>query len=137
MQALRHSGCWSDNSTPIFLLNNNENYAFIGIKWSFFDVLLPDIESYKKVGKKQVSSIFKIMKIKTKPLCIIQQSTNFCKLWYSLKSSVKAFKPCHCHNKMDIFQRCIQNSVKHFRWQFSQKKITAKKFSVSSLKDPS
>ena len=30
---------------PIFSLDNSENYAFIGIKWSFFDVLPTDIES--------------------------------------------------------------------------------------------
>ena len=70
------------------------------------------------------------MKIEVESLYIIQQSTNFSKLWYSFKSSVKAFKPCHCHklilnniNKMGIFQSCIQNSVKHLRWRFSQKKI--------------
>ena len=45
MQALRHSSCWSDKSATTFLLGNNEQYAFIGIKLSFFDVLLPDIES--------------------------------------------------------------------------------------------
>ena len=45
MQAPRHSGCWDDNSTSIFMLDNNENYAFIYIKWTFFDVLLTDIES--------------------------------------------------------------------------------------------
>ena len=32
MQALRQSGCWGGNSAPIFLLVNDENYAFIGIK---------------------------------------------------------------------------------------------------------
>ena len=59
MQALWHSGCRGDNSTPIVLLDNNKNYAFTGIKSSFFDVLPPDIESYKKVEKKpQISSIF-------------------------------------------------------------------------------
>ena len=45
MQALRHSGCCGDNITPIVLLDNNENYAFTGVKWSFFDILPPDIES--------------------------------------------------------------------------------------------
>ena len=137
MQTLRHSGCWGNNSTHIFLLSNNENYAFIGIKWSFFDVFPMTLKVIKKSEKNRFQAFLKIMKIKMEPLCIIQQSTNFSKLWYSLKYLVKAFKPCYCHNKMDIFQRCIQNSVKHFRWQFSQKKITAKKFSVSSLKDPS
>ena len=32
MQALRHSGCWGDNSIPIVLLNDNENSTFTGIK---------------------------------------------------------------------------------------------------------
>ena len=72
------------------------------------------------------------MEIEAESLYIIQQSTNFSKLWYSFKYSVKVFKPHHCHklilnniNKIGVFQRCIQNSVKHFRWCFSQKKITA------------
>ena len=30
MQALWLSGCWGDNSAPIFLLDNNENYTFTG-----------------------------------------------------------------------------------------------------------
>ena len=45
MQALRHSGCWVDNKQLHFLLDNNEYYAFIGIKWSAFGVLSPYIES--------------------------------------------------------------------------------------------
>ena len=49
MQTLRHSGCWGDNSTlppHYFLLDNNENYAFIGIASTpFFDILSPDFES--------------------------------------------------------------------------------------------
>ena len=45
MHALRHSSCWGDKSTTTFLLGNNDYYAFIGIKLSFLDALLPDIES--------------------------------------------------------------------------------------------
>ena len=44
MQALQHSGAWGDNSTPFFL-DNNEDYAFISIKWSFLNVLTADIKS--------------------------------------------------------------------------------------------
>ena len=36
-----HSGCWGDNSIAIFLLDHDENYAFIGMKWIFFDVFSP------------------------------------------------------------------------------------------------
>ena len=28
-QVLQHGGCLGDNSTPIVLLDNNENYAFM------------------------------------------------------------------------------------------------------------
>ena len=45
MQTLQLIGCWGDDSTLIFLLDNSENYAFIGVKWSFFEVLPPGIES--------------------------------------------------------------------------------------------
>ena len=45
MQTLRHSGCWGDNSTPppplYFLLDNNENYAFISIVSTFFCRFVP------------------------------------------------------------------------------------------------
>ena len=44
MQSLLQSGCLGENNS-IFLQDNNENYAFVGIKWSFFDVLPLDIES--------------------------------------------------------------------------------------------
>ena len=37
------------------------------------------------------------MKIEAESLYIIQQKTNFLKLWYSLKSSVKPFNPYRCH----------------------------------------
>ena len=82
------------------------------------------------------------MKIETESVYIIQQSTNFSNLWYSFKFSVKAFKPHHCHklilnnvNKMAIFQRCIQNSVKHITWRVSQIKITAVHCQVFSRED--
>ena len=86
----------------------------------------------RRSKKSKVSSIFKNNEnMEAESLYIIQQSTNFSKLWYSFKSSVKAFKPYHCHklilnniNKIGIFQRCIQNSVNYLRWRFSQKQIT-------------
>ena len=58
MQALRRSGCWGDNSIPIVLLDNNENYTFTGIKWSFFWRFAPwhwKLEGTKK--KTQLSNI--------------------------------------------------------------------------------
>ena len=91
-------------------------------------------EGKKNKNKNRSQAFLKIMKIDVESLYTIQQSSNFSKLWYSLKSSVKAIKPYHCHklvlnniNKMDIFLRHIQNSVKHLRWRFSQKKIMAEK----------
>ena len=45
MQTLRHTVTAGVTTTPAFFsLDNNENYAFIGIKRSFFHVLAPDIE---------------------------------------------------------------------------------------------
>ena len=98
MQALQHSGAWGDNSTPFFL-DNNEDYAFISIKWSFLNVLTPDIKSQKKVEKKHVSSIFKYNK-NWGGISLYNSTINqlFQTLQYSFKSSVKAFKPYHGHN---------------------------------------
>ena len=106
-QALGHRGCWDDNSIPIFFQGNNENYAFIGIKGSFLTFC-----SLTSKVKSRSQAFLKIMKIEVESLYIIQQSTNFSKLWYSFKFSVKAFKPYHCHkrilnniDKMGISQR--------------------------------
>ena len=63
MQVLRHSGCWGGNSTPIYLLDNNENYAFIGIKWRFFDFLPPDITLEEGLIRTKSQRFLKLMKI--------------------------------------------------------------------------
>ena len=41
-----------------FLLDNNESFAFIGIKWNFFDVFPLTLKNRKSSKKKQVSSNF-------------------------------------------------------------------------------
>ena len=46
------------------------------------------------------------MKIEAESVYIIQQSTNFSNLWYSFKSSVKAFKP---HHSQTDPKQCKQN----------------------------
>ena len=81
-----------------------------------------------RLKKTRSQAILKIMKIEAESLYTKQQCTNFLKLRYSLKSSVKPFKQYYCHklilnniNKMGIFQRCIQNPFKHVRWHISQK----------------
>ena len=50
----------------------------------------------------------KMMKIETESLYMIQQQTNFSKLWYSFRFSVKAFKLYHCH-KLILSNQYIQN----------------------------
>ena len=93
---------------------------------------------FKRSSEKNRSQAYlKIMKIEAESLYIIQQQTNFFKLLYSLKSSVKALPILNNIKKMGIFQRCIQNPVKHLRLGFSQKKITAKNSLASLRKDPS
>ena len=52
MQVPQHNCCLDGNSTPTFLLGNNENYAFVDIIWSVFDVSLPDFERCKEGRKK-------------------------------------------------------------------------------------
>ena len=145
MQALGH--IWGDNSTLIFLLENDENYAFISIKWIFFWNFAPWHWNWKEVPKKKKNrsqAFLKIMKIEVEPLYIVKQETNFFKLLYSFNSLVKAFEPFHCRKqilnnvaKMSIFQRCIQNPFKHLRSGFSQKKITVENCSVLLPKNPS
>ena len=58
MQALRHSECCGDNITPIVLLDNNENYAFTGVKWSFFDILSPTLKVRRSGGEKKSLEYF-------------------------------------------------------------------------------
>ena len=81
--------------------------------------------------KKQVSSIFSNNEYRGG---IFLHNSTIYQLFQNLvfKSSIKTFKPYHCHklilnniNKMGIFQRCIQNPIKHLRSHFSQKYITA------------
>ena len=62
--------------------------------FDFFDVLPSGIENSKKVKEKKKK---KKNKIEAESFDIIQQKTNFSKLWYSLKSSLKVFKPYHYH----------------------------------------
>ena len=123
MQALRRSGCWGDNSFLNVLLDNNKNYAFTGIKRNFFWRFAPwnqKLEEGRKEKQPRLKHFFKINKIEMESLYIIQRWANFPKFWYSFRSSVKVFKPYHCHklilnniNKMSLFQRFIQNSAKH------------------------
>ena len=109
-----------------FLLDNNENYAFMGMEWRFFEVLPLTLKVKRR------PQAFLRIKIEVESLSIIQQWNNFSKLWFSFRSSVKAFERDHCHklilnniNKMDIFQRCIQKSVKHLKRRVFQKQVTA------------
>ena len=62
-------------ASPIVLLDNNENYAFAGIKSSFFDVFPSNMESRRtsKNKKNKSRAFLKIMKIKAESLYIIQQ----------------------------------------------------------------
>ena len=47
-----------DNGTPVFLLGNNENYAFIDIKSNFLEVSSPEFAS-RKESRKNRSHTFK------------------------------------------------------------------------------
>ena len=51
----------------------------------------------KTKQKQQQQQQKKKMKMEAESLYIIKQKINFSKLWHSLKSSVKPFKPYHCH----------------------------------------
>ena len=73
MQSLRLNGCWGDSSTPIILLDNNENYAFIGIKGSYFWRFAPWHWKLKEGKKTRSQAFLKIMKIEAESLFVIQQ----------------------------------------------------------------
>ena len=138
LQAMQHSGCWGDTSIPIFSLDKNESYAFIGLKWSFL-TFCP-----LKIKRRQVSSIFKNNENRGG---IYLYDSRINQLFKTLAFSQifrNAFKPNYCQIlilnniiKMAIFQRCIGNPVKHLRWSFSQEKITAKNCKVFSRNGPS
>ena len=73
MQALGHIGYCSGKSTSTFLVDNNENNAFIAIKWSFFDVLPLSLKVANKVEKKSHAYFLKTIKIEVESLYIIQR----------------------------------------------------------------
>ena len=103
MQVLQHCGSWGDNSNSIVLLDSRKTKLLLGQNdvsffWRFSLWHLKFKEGQnKKTKQKQNQKTKTKMKIEAESLYIIQQKINFSKLWYSLKSSVKPFKPYHCH----------------------------------------
>ena len=104
MQVLQHRGSWGDNSNSIVLLDNRktklllvQNDVSFFWRFSLWHLKFKEGQNKKTKNKNKTKKKKKKMKIEAESLYIIQQKINFSKRWYSLKSSVKPFKPYHCH----------------------------------------